>query len=113
MPDRQDIVELSIGAQANAPNAPAAARETSPAKSATNSNDADDDATAASAAMPRAGEDRTFLRLWFACSSQYARAYKSADGTAYTGRCPTCQKCIQFPVGPGGTSQRSFTVSCR
>jgi len=62
---------------------------------------------------PEAGAERPFLRLWFACSSQYARAYKFQDGSAYAGRCPTCHKCIRFPVGQGGTSQRSFTVSCQ
>ncbi|MBX9735737.1 MAG: hypothetical protein K2X32_02330 [Phycisphaerales bacterium] len=107
MPDRQDIVELSGRAQANALNAPAPAREVAPANSASDASDI------ANVKTPSAGEERTFLRLWFVCSSQYARAYKSEDGTAYTGRCPTCQKCIRFQVGEGGTSQRSFTVSCR
>ncbi len=88
MPDRQDIVELTSVTSSPAPSVP-------------------------SGATPGSTSDRTFLRLWFACSSQYARAYKSDDGTAYTGRCPTCHKCIRFQIGEGGTSQRSFTVSCR
>ncbi len=93
MTDRQDIVELS-GREPSNP------RSTTPP-----TRDAAD-------AGANAGE-RPFLRLWFACSSQYTRAYKSDDAGAYVGRCPTCHKCIRFPVGQGGTSQRSFTVSCQ
>lgn len=65
----------------------------------------------------RAGEpeaaQRGYLRLWFACANQYARAYKNADGSQYQGRCPKCGAAIQFPIGPGGTSERFFQVSCR
>jgi hypothetical protein len=55
---------------------------------------------------------RPFLRLWFRCSGQYARAYRSADGTVYLGRCPKCGATSRFLVGPGGTNQRFFEVSC-
>jgi len=54
-----------------------------------------------------------FLRLWFRCSGQYARAQKSRDGTMYLGRCPTCGATARFPIGPQGTSERAFEVSCR
>lgn len=64
----------------------------------------------AQAAAPAA---RPFLRLWFECANQYARAYRSPDGTMYTARCPSCGAPSRFPVGPGGTSERFFRVSCR
>ena len=54
-----------------------------------------------------------FLRLWFKCSGQYARANKTADGAAYVGRCPKCGATARFPIGPGGTSVRVFEMSCR
>lgn len=53
-----------------------------------------------------------YLRLWFDCSKQYARAQKSLDGKSYTGRCPSCGKTMRFVVGAGGTQQRFFRVSC-
>lgn len=53
-----------------------------------------------------------YLRLWFRCASQYTRAYKSPDGTQYLGRCPKCGLPAKFTVGPGGTSQRFFEMSC-
>ncbi|MBC7834742.1 MAG: hypothetical protein H7Y88_06535 [Phycisphaerales bacterium] len=67
-----------------------------------------------SSAEPPAGSaaDRAFLRLWFRCANQYARAAKASDGTCYLGRCPRCAKTIRFPIGPGGTSKRFFEVSC-
>jgi hypothetical protein len=58
------------------------------------------------------GRDKPYLRLWFECSKQYARAYRSPDGSAYLGRCPTCGETIRFCVGPGGSSERFFRVSC-
>ena len=59
------------------------------------------------------GPTRQFLRLYFRCANQYARAYQNAAGNGYCGRCPQCGKTIDFGVGQGGTSQRSFFVSCR
>jgi hypothetical protein len=53
-----------------------------------------------------------FLRLWFACSNQYARAYKTSDGRSYQGRCPKCGQTIRFGIGADGTSERFFRVSC-
>lgn len=62
---------------------------------------------------PPRGVPRPFLGLRFTCSGHYTRANKTADGTAYLGRCPKCAACVRFPIGQGGTSQRFFEVSCR
>ena len=51
-----------------------------------------------------------FLSIHFACCNVYQRIYKSADGTAYRGRCPRCGKPVNFPIGAGGTNERSFVV---
>lgn len=59
-----------------------------------------------------AGQPRPFLSLWFRCSGQYARAYRQRDGSCYIGHCPKCAQAVRFPIGPGGTGERSFTVSC-
>ncbi|MBA4120557.1 MAG: hypothetical protein C0513_07665 [Isosphaera sp.] len=64
-------------------------------------------------AAPRAGEPSRFLGLWFSCAGQYARATKDPSGAAYVGHCPECGKQARFPIGPGGTDARTFTVSCR
>lgn len=53
-----------------------------------------------------------FLRLWFSCAGTYARATIDPSGASYVGRCPKCSKSITFPIGPGGTSQRVFEVTC-
>jgi hypothetical protein len=55
---------------------------------------------------------RPYLRLYFRCSNQYTRVYRNPEGTSYLGRCPACGKTIRFVVGPGGSSERSFIVSC-
>ena len=55
---------------------------------------------------------KPYLRLWFTCSGQYARAYRSADGRVYFGRCPKCGLTARFPIRQGGTSERFFRVSC-
>lgn len=59
-----------------------------------------------------AAAGRPWLSLWFRCSNTYTRAYRNAAGTGYTGRCPKCGKSMRFMVGPGGTGQRTFEVSC-
>lgn len=64
-------------------------------------------------AAPSRAIARPFLRVWFACSRQYARAPMNADGRGYLARCPTCGKTVRFTIGPGGTSSRFFEVSCR
>ena len=60
-----------------------------------------------------AATNRPFLRLYFRCSGDYLRIYRNAQGTAYLARCPSCGKSMRFLVGPGGTDQRTFEVSCR
>lgn len=57
-------------------------------------------------------DGRPYLRLYFRCSNQYTRVYRNADGSSYLGRCSACGKTIRFVVGPGGSSERSFVVSC-
>lgn len=58
-------------------------------------------------------EPQPFLRVWFECSKQYSRGYRTLDAKAYQARCPTCAKTIRFGIGPGGTSERFFRVSCQ
>jgi hypothetical protein len=49
----------------------------------------------------------------FVCSGQYVRVLRDAGGTHYLARCPTCAKTVRFRVGPGGSDQRIYDVSCR
>ena len=58
---------------------------------------------------PAAG--RPFISVQFDCCSVYLRIYRSADGTAYRGRCPKCGNPVTFAVGQGGTDARVFRVS--
>ena len=53
---------------------------------------------------------RPFVGVQFACCGVYTRIYRSADGSAYRGRCPRCGKAVSFVVGPGGTEARTFIV---
>jgi len=67
----------------------------------------------AGAGHPGAGRAGSrYLRLWFACSGVYGRAYLNASGTGYHARCPKCGKEVRFRIGPGGTSDRFFEVRC-
>jgi hypothetical protein len=54
---------------------------------------------------------RPYLSVHFACCGVYQRIYRDADGQQYQGRCPRCARSVRFPVGPGGTSSRCFTVT--
>jgi hypothetical protein len=54
---------------------------------------------------------RPFISVQFDCCNVYLRIYRSADGTAYRGRCPRCGKPVHFAVGQGGTDARVFRVS--
>ena len=54
---------------------------------------------------------RPFLNVHFACCNLYLRVYRSADGSAYRGRCPKCGQAVTFAVGEGGTDSRFFRVS--
>jgi hypothetical protein len=55
---------------------------------------------------------RPSIGVYFACSGQYVRVYRSVTGDRYSARCPKCSKTIGFRVGEGGTHERMFTVSC-
>lgn len=61
---------------------------------------------------PRENTARPFLGIRFTCSGQYVRVYRSCTGDRYDARCPRCGKQVCFRVGPGGTHQRFFEVSC-
>jgi hypothetical protein len=54
---------------------------------------------------------RPFISVQFDCCNVYLRIYRSADGTAYRGRCPKCGKPVHFAVGQGGTDSRVFRVT--
>lgn len=54
------------------------------------------------------GPRRPFLQIWYRCCHAYGRLTKSADGTHYSGRCPSCGARLEVPVGEGGTSRRAF-----
>ncbi len=54
-----------------------------------------------------------YLRIFFACSNAYARAQRTPAGDAYTARCPSCGQTKRFLIGPGGSSERSFVLTCR
>lgn len=60
----------------------------------------------------RAGETRPFIQVWFACAGIYQKVFRDHDGRSYTARCAKCGKAARFVVGPGGTSQRKFELSC-
>lgn len=67
--------------------------------------------TAAPNAPP--GPSKPFLRVFFKCANAYVRAGMSPAGDSYLARCPACGQTKRFVVGPGGTDQRSFMLSCR
>ena len=56
----------------------------------------------------KAGEERKFLGVTFACCDVYARVYINHEKTAYQGRCPRCGRPIEFQIGEGGTDARFF-----
>jgi hypothetical protein len=53
---------------------------------------------------------RPFVSVHFACCNVYLRVYRSSDGKAYRGRCPKCGVAVNFVVGEGGTTARTFVV---
>ena len=58
--------------------------------------------------------DKTgYLRIYFSCANAYTRAQKTPSGDGYTARCPQCGMMKKLLIGPGGTSDRSFVLSCR
>lgn len=56
---------------------------------------------------------RPYLGVYFRCANRYVKTFRSVDGSEYVARCPVCAKPVRFRVGPGGTAQRFFEVSCR
>lgn len=59
-----------------------------------------------------AGGARPWIGVRFLCAGAYLRVARNKDGTAYHAMCPRCGKRVRFRVGPGGTNQRFFEVSC-
>ena len=51
---------------------------------------------------------RPWLAVHWRCCNVYSRIYRNADGSAYEGRCPRCNKAVRAVVGPGGTTSRFF-----
>lgn len=55
---------------------------------------------------------RPWIGVRFVCAGAYLRVARNKEGTGYQAMCPRCGKRIRFRVGPGGTDQRFFEVSC-
>lgn len=73
-----------------------------PSRTPPSSSSSDDD--------PAARESRPFLGVMFECCKVYARVYRNAAGTHYTGNCPRCAKGVRFRIGEGGQSGRFFSA---
>lgn len=71
-----------------------------------------DGATGGGEGVGDGGAARPYLQVFFRCANQYMRVYRSVDGSGYLARCPKCAKCMNFRVGPGGSSRRFFEVGC-
>lgn len=56
---------------------------------------------------------RPWIGVQFVCAAKYVRVFRRADGSGYLARCPTCGNSMWFRVGPGGTGERFFEVTCR
>jgi len=59
---------------------------------------------------PGPGEARPFLSVLFECCNVYQRVYRNPADVQYVARCPRCGRTAHFPVGHGGTANRSFRV---
>jgi hypothetical protein len=55
---------------------------------------------------------RPWIGVRFLCAGAYIRVSRNPDGTAYHAACPRCGKRVRFRVGPGGSNNRFFEVSC-
>jgi len=54
-----------------------------------------------------------WLGVYFRCSGQYVRVFRTPQAKHYQARCPKCAQTIRFEVDPvSGSNQRLFTVSC-
>jgi hypothetical protein len=61
---------------------------------------------------PQIRPGRPWIGLRFVCAGAYQRVYRNPQGTAYIATCPRCGRSLRIDVGPGGTNQRFFDVSC-
>ncbi|MEL6497457.1 MAG: hypothetical protein AAF937_00110 [Planctomycetota bacterium] len=66
-----------------------------------------------SQANTQQGREWPYLRIYFACANQYVRVYRRPDGQHYLARCPKCGMTKRFRVGPGGTDNRFFELTCQ
>ena len=57
--------------------------------------------------------DRPYLRIYFECANEYVRVYRRPDQQYYLARCPKCSMTKRFRVGPGGTDNRFFQLTCQ
>ncbi|MEO1535079.1 MAG: hypothetical protein AAFS11_05915 [Planctomycetota bacterium] len=57
-------------------------------------------------------QGKPYLRIYFACANQYVRVYRRPDQQHYLARCPKCSMTKRFRVGPGGTDNRFFELTC-
>ena len=64
--------------------------------------------TSAEQAEHSSMQGRPWISVYFECCNVYARIYRDADGTAYTGWCPRCAGKVTVRIGPDGTSTRMF-----
>ncbi len=60
--------------------------------------------------MDEKNEKKKFIGIMFECCNVYARIYKNAQGTHYTGACPRCMRRVNIKIGEGGTEQRFFNA---
>lgn len=59
---------------------------------------------------PTEPPSRAYLSIHFKCCNAFARIFPNAQGTSYAGHCPKCARPVQIKIGPGGTTNRTFTV---
>jgi hypothetical protein len=65
------------------------------------------------AASTTSETERPWLGVRFVCAGAYQRVYRGGDGAGYLACCPRCGRTVRFAVGPGGTDQRFFDLTCR
>ena len=68
----------------------------------------------AAASQSASGADPMHSRPWLAvywrCCHVYNRVYRTRDGAAYSGACPSCGKRVRARIGPDGLNGRFFTT---